>query len=208
MDQLHNLLHPRGGRQETSNTAVQVRRRITRMSPPGYASRVGSLFADIISSVNDVARLDASPLTLVDVLGCMEDGKTVLASMQNASDVRTLAQAAIDSAAAVGPACKSGVTAMLASPNRRGKLSTQQVSNIAGVTTQYVLQCKKRMSGGDLGTYGLARRDGRGRDRVRIRKPTISEPELVCVILRLYVVLRLHNEFVCGSPLHVTQSHE
>ena len=208
MDQLYGLLHPSGGRRETSRTAEQVRRRITRVQPPGYAFRVGSLFADIISSVNDVARLDASPLTLVDVLGRMEDGKAVLASMQNASDVRTLAQVAIDSAAVVGPACKSGVTGMLASPNKRGQLSTREVSNITGATIQYVRQCKKRVSDGDLGTYGLARRDGRGRDRVRIRKSTISEPELVCVILRLYVVLRLHNEFVCDSPLHVTQSHE
>ena len=128
MDRLHGLLHPGGGRKETSNTAEQVRRRITRMSPPGYALRVGSLFADIISSVNDVARLDASPLTLVDVLGCMEDGKTVLASMQTASDVRTLAQAAVDSAAVVGSACKGGVTGMLASPNKQGQLSSQKTS--------------------------------------------------------------------------------
>ena len=92
------------------------------MRPPGYALKVGQLVANIISSINDVAGLHAAPLTLVDVLKCMDDGKAILANMQTASDVRTLAQAAVDSVAVVGPACRSGVTGILASPNRQGTL--------------------------------------------------------------------------------------
>ena len=202
MGDLHSLLHPGGGRRRTSANAAQVRRRITRANPPGYALRVGKLFADIISSVNDAAGLNASPLTLVDVLGCMEDGKAVLASAQNASDVRTLAQAAVDSAAVVGSACKGGVTGMLASPNKQGQLSTQKVSELVGVTPLYVRECKKRASTGNFGIYGLARRDSR--DGVRSRKSNISESEKVCVILCLYVVLYSQNRFVCDSLLHVT----
>ena len=175
------------------------------MDPPGYALKVGQLFANIISSVNDVAGLHAAPLTLVDVLKCMDDGKAILASMQTASDVRTLAQAAVDSAAVVGPACRSGMTGLLASPNRQGTLSTATVSKLTSVSPQYVRTCKKLASAGEFGTYGMTRRDSR--NNVRIRKSPIEESERVCMIyFNMYVVLHLQNEFVRDSPPHVTWS--
>ena len=166
---------------------LNVRRRITRAEPPGYAMRVGGLFDKIISSVNDIAGLNTAPLTLVDVLECMEEGKAVLASMRTASDVRTLAQVAVDSAEVAGHACKSGVTGLLASPNKQGTLSTAQVSVLANVSPQYVRTCKKRVSAGEFGTFGLARRDSRA--SFRDRRSNISDSEKVRVSNITFVIL-------------------
>ena len=160
------------------------------MDPPGYALRVGRLFANIISSINDAAGLHAAPLTLAGVLKCMDDGKAILASMQTTFDVRTLAQAAVDSAAVVGPACRSVVTGILASPNKQGTLSTATVSKLSGVSPRYVRNCKKSVTAGEFGMYGMARHDSHS--SVRIRKSAIEESERVCMIyVNMYVMLHL-----------------
>jgi hypothetical protein len=166
---------------------VNARRRITRAEPPGYAMRVGGLFDKIISSVNDIAGLNTAPLTLVDVLECMEEGKAVLASMRTASDVRTLAQVAVDSAGVVGHACNSSVIGLLASPNKQGKLSTAQVSVMANVSPQHVRRCKKRVADGELGTFGLTRRDSSA--SFRDRRSKISDSEKVRVSNITFVIL-------------------
>ena len=157
------------------------------MEPPGYAMRVGGLFDEIISSINDIAGLNTAPLTLVDVLGCMEEGKAVLESMRTASDVRTLAQVATDSAEVVGHACNSGVIGMLASPNKQGTLSTARVSGLANVSPQYVRECRRRASAGELGTFGWARRDSRA--SFRERRSNISDSEKVRVSNVTFVIL-------------------
>ena len=173
------------------------------MDPPGYALRVGRLFANIISSINDAAGLHAAPLTLADVLKCMDDGKAILASMQTTSDVRTMAQAAVDSAAVVGSACRSVVTGILASPNKQGTLSTATVCKLTNVSSRYVRDCRRNVAAGEYGMYGMGRHDSHR--SVRIRKSAIEESERVCMIyINMYVVLHLQNVFVCDSPPHVT----
>ena len=92
---LEDLLSPSKGGMPGVNTAKAVRKRVKRLKPPGYASRVAALLTAIIAEVNSSHQLDLSPLTLQDVLAQSEEGRQLLNSAKVSVENRVLAESAI-----------------------------------------------------------------------------------------------------------------
>jgi hypothetical protein len=121
---LEDLLSPSKGGRPGMNTAKAVRKRVTRLTPPGYASRVAALLTAIIAEVNSSHQLDLSPLTLQDVLAQSEEGRQLLNSAKVSVENRVLAESAILVCQKAGRACKSAVLGVLATANTQGSIPT------------------------------------------------------------------------------------
>ena len=74
--QLRDLLIAGIGRPPSTDVAM-VKRRVTRKSPPGYASKVAEFFEAVLLAVNETHSLQLYPLTLVHALECMGAGRKI-----------------------------------------------------------------------------------------------------------------------------------
>lgn len=148
------LYQSKGGRPTTVNTEKSVRARVLRKDPPGYASKVASLLTTVIAEVNSLHKLELSPLTLIDVLSQLEEGRALLKAVEVSRESRVLAQSALDMVAGAGRACKAGVVGVLATPNVEGSLPLHRLKVISGMSATHVKDSRKKVLGGDLGTFG------------------------------------------------------
>jgi hypothetical protein len=136
----------------------QVRIRVTRTNPPGFATKVAQLFETLLSTVNEVHSLQLFPLTLRGVLGEMEEGKVILAECKSKSETQVLAQAAIDIAKKAGRACFGTTLGIMANSCatedvKNKKLTTRRIAELTNASISTVNRNKQQVSKGNFGTF-------------------------------------------------------
>jgi hypothetical protein len=133
--QLADLISPKGGSVREMGVK-NVKRRVMRKD--GIASKAAVLFEQVIEEVNKGRDLELFPLTLVQVLSYMKEGKVVLALGVSTKDTRILAEAATKIVKSAGRASRATVVGLLATPNSEGQLSVQKIAELSGVSKSYI----------------------------------------------------------------------
>ena len=139
-----------GGSRETQ------RRRVNRT----LSGKVAAVFGAIIADVNKVYGLDLHPLTLKKVISVDQEVQNLLVASDSSKTNEILAQSCVDMTKSAGRGCNSGVLGTLARKNAKGKVSVNGLAQKTGFSKSYIYACKKKVSEGNLGAFGMTSNSG------------------------------------------------
>lgn len=151
---LTELMGPsRGGRNETSTDPNHVKRRSRRAAP-----QVAELFQQVLAELNVRRGFEVAPLTFRDVLPHMEAGRKLLQELEVSKEQRVLASGAIKVIGMAGTANTATLVGLYGAENESGKLSNGKLSAISNFSSSHIMNSRRKVEAGDLGTFGnLAR---------------------------------------------------
>ena len=141
------LLTCRKNRHQVASVKKNQKKRVLRQDQGGgIAKRTGELFDLIIRTINKKKKLTLYPLTVLDTLGFMEDGKKVVTENKLARESAVLAEAGKVVVRSTGRALRQTAVGLLAQQNENGRLNPTQVAEELGVSKSYVYKARKRVS--------------------------------------------------------------
>ena len=156
---LSDLLHLHG-RPSTVSTKESQKKKVMRKDQFGIATKVALLLESVIADINKLHGLDKYPLSIRNILSCMQEGKQILDDCKKVQRSEVMAQAQLDLVDGAGRAHTSAMLGSMAKANKKGKMKTKDLSELTGKSESWIRACRLQVERSGLGALGDTNKTG------------------------------------------------